>query len=439
MSPCGAAVEWARFASVGTWRLYRNNLARLTRGRFFRVAEDVPFLPFPHPFFSASWSRGDPSATWTIGPVSETPATWTTPELGIPAPPAIPLGQRLQFENPTFVDQSNANDTRAGIPVVCWTDHNFPFQPWEDFLAIEEPALQTMYVRIVEQLYTPENRPRVEEAMRRWFGFMPHIEHINQNGEVPNIMVVRTSTVAMVFITGTDNFEQAATQAWEGGLPPRNYGAYSSLPIWSRTADLVFERMIAMGIPGDLPIVITGHSYGGAVGANITARIRTSNPTRPIALLDFGMPAPGAEDTRRILEKTRHVPLVNRGDLVTIVPLNPGLSLPFAPLVPAVQRFIWGEWKNPKTVQLIEEDGTKTIGPNQSPSYDVLLPIILRLITGQPLNIGVPHSSTEYYRRLLLRQRLPAWPVPEDVWQQLVDQPVPIEGFILQFGLAEAP
>lgn len=428
-----------RSCSAGTWRLYRNERTRLTPGRFFRVDVDAPHLPFPHPFFSPAWTRGDPTTFWDIGPVEGASFTWVPPDLGIALPPGIPLGTALDFENPQLVAQAVAESQRAGIPIVCWTRHQATWVPYQDFLAIEQIPLQLIYTRIVEQIYDPLNRPRVELAIRRWLGDGVSFVHINQDGPTPNIMIAYTNDIILVFITGTDNAEQAATQAFEGGLPPYHYGNMSSLPIWNQTSNVIFEAMRREGIGGNTPIAITGHSYGGAVGANMVARITTSNPERALSFLSFGMPKPGGPDMQRILEKTRSVHLVNRGDPVTQIPLNVPYGLMFGGIVADLILEAWGKWRNPRNPTLLEEDGRRIVGEQTTLTYDVLLPLVRRAIAHQPLNVGVPHSSTEYYRRMLITQRNPAWPVPPEVWQVLVDFPLELQGVNIQRGEAIAP
>lgn len=88
------AVEWVRSCYVGYWRFFVNNEAIVTRGRYYFVPPETPFLPVAHPFGSADWhySRDELYEAPEVGEDRSLRVGWDDGVLRVPIPPAVAVG-----------------------------------------------------------------------------------------------------------------------------------------------------------------------------------------------------------------------------------------------------------------------------------------------------------------------------------------------------------
>ena len=334
-------------------------------------------------------------------------------------PPPIPLGNQPDFIAPLRLPQDVYTGVlRQGIPEVCWTGNGFPFVDSRAASAVTSCCLRLAYMQVITLLYIFENTT-VKTFFTTWLGAGATYRFVAQLGERPAGLIVKTALFAIVFVTGTDNFEQAATQAFEGPFPPSNQGGVNSLPLWGRTAEFYFAEMRDFGIAGDLPIVVVGHSYGAAVCAIMATRMRQIAPNREITIFTFAMPKPGDQALVDLLFRIDGIHVANDGDLVTIVPINIEESLPFFPAVGVIVRNIWNRWASLPTYLRLDIDGNETFGNAQSPAFDILAPIVARALAHLPLEIGTPHTVAEYMRRQSVFCKGPCWPIEKDAWDIL--------------------
>jgi hypothetical protein len=119
------AVELRRSCEVGYWRLFDGRPDILTKGFYYRVPETTPCYPGWHNLWSAEWVQDEefPFTPPVLGAATELPRTYTRGVLGVPVPPANPLGSRRCIEGgETFPPQVANRRFVMGVDERCWTN-----------------------------------------------------------------------------------------------------------------------------------------------------------------------------------------------------------------------------------------------------------------------------------------------------------------------------
>ena len=148
------AVDFLRSCHSSSWRFYENDPSITTRGYYYFVPARTPFLPYPHDFYSGTWSQHDPAHTSTTGPVQEAPRPWRDGELEISFPPAQALGSESDFSDGLqYPEDINDTELRAGIPDLCWINAGVPFLALDTVSDIKNCCLRTAYARIIQLVY----------------------------------------------------------------------------------------------------------------------------------------------------------------------------------------------------------------------------------------------------------------------------------------------
>ena len=409
----------------------------LTRGHFFFAEPETPHLPYPHDFYSATWTNGEDRAIGSTGPLQDAPRRWRNGSLDIAYPPAIPYGSRRLFDGElTYPDDLNIERLRAGIPEACWTQFGFPFLPLDTVSDLNNCCLRLAYIRILHLTYANELQ-RITDFFQSWLGPNVLPDFFAENGLLPAITFVATAQYAIMFVTGTTNFQQLAAQALEGLAGPEDLGVVSTMRIWFDLASYIARRLSEAGIGANVPLILVGHSYGAAGCAVAAIRARQANPTRKIFLLTFGMPKPSNNAGMRVLDTVTYLHVFNRGDVVMQVPLSAEQCSWFPALITFFLSLKWAAWKEAPEYLIQEPDGAKQIGNLPSLAADILAPIVVDAVGGQPLRRVLSHQTEEYIRRCCLRCNCPRWPFDEDSWKIIF--PLGCAGPLIELGAAIPP
>lgn len=395
---CGYAVEWLRSCYANKWRLFRGRPDVLTPGRYVFAPEGTPHFPGWHNFGSKTWTTDERDPWPALGEAQSRP-TWTRGETFTNWPRAIVLGDLdcLQSGERTPLPLVNPPELVGGFDVRC-----FPPADQVDVIELVDTssrAFQIFSALVLDQLY--DDPAFAVNLVQAYFGPEATVSLVpNTSSTNPGTIIVITPKQTVVFISGTSNLNQAATQVLYQGLGAFNVGTYSTNLQWFAGASAVVQRINAAGADPTRPITLIGHSYGGAAACLIGAAYVQQTPDRDISLLTFGCPKPGDSRLTDILAGLRQIHYANQGDPIPAIP--PVL----APLLPTnVGAAPWqliqypGFARPPGQVSL---SITGVVGP--PPDDSILTALIFQFvaeaISSSPITIPFEHGIKEYLFRL---------------------------------------
>jgi hypothetical protein len=412
-------VDFLRSCHSSVWRFYKKNPATLTRGRFYFAPQGTPPLPFLHNFYSATWTDGDEQPPNRLGPLQDAPRPWSPGKLAVGFPPAVSYGTAEQFQGELrFPEDVNESVLRDGVPTQCWIHAGAPFLPTDAVFDIASCCLRAAYFRLIDLQYGGDFNT-ITDFFHAWLGAGVTVRNYPGEGLFPAMTIVQTSDYWIVISSGTANFQQLATQAWQSGLGPSNMGRWSTLPLWMDASQMVADRMYALGGNSQAPVLFVGHSYGAALCAITAVRCRDANATRRLRILTAGLPKPGDTRFNDTLDQIESLFVMNSGDVIPQLPISAQQTIWYSGLVPPIIGSLWAEWVRPGNALLYAEDGTTTQGPPPSLTFDVLLPLVVTWSLGLPMPVISAHNITTYIDRHLIRCACPNWPLDAESWRIL--------------------
>jgi len=206
-----------------------------------------------------------------------------------------------------------------------------------------------------------------------------------------------------VWTVGTTNNLQLAMQSTQFVAGPVQWGFWGrTAPIWIAGSELVLSVMETAGVPADVPIVLCGHSMGGAIACVLAARLLWARPERKVEVLTFGRPRPGDRIMREHLRTMPQRHIANIADTVPNCCPHMDEIGPVALTVPPLFKPRMDAWQTlPGATQLLTT-GELIDGEILS---SLLLDIgnaVAAIIVGDPIPITINHGMEEYLRRLEL-------------------------------------
>lgn len=260
---------------------------------------------------------------------------------------------------------------------------------------------QQLFARMLLAAY--DDQAAGEQLLRSYLGSGAVITSVpNSVSEIPGSQIAVTPELSVVVIPGTSNFEQLAFQVIYAGNGLTNFGDYSTNQLWKSAYDVINGRINAAGAPPTKPILLVGHSYGGAVAAILAARYSTFQPDRLVYLVTFGMPRPGDARLTGQLVNVQRAHLANTGDFVTGVPPifseTEGLSW----VLPDSLREQWSRSSRAGRQIVMDENGNQVHENASQFSFLMLTLLIPDIILALPAPPSLPHLIGEYIRRLEL-------------------------------------
>lgn len=306
----------------------------------------------------------------------------------------------------------------AGSPRVwgilpCCLPGPVPIQPTAlSHFDLSDAAVLYMLSAIAASTY--EGLPTTGVAiLTAWLGAPQATDYIGPGAElVPGSLIAVYPGFAILSIAGTSNELQAALQILQSILGPVDCGSYSTLPLWRLANRAVHDRLVALGVASDLPILITGHSYGGAVAATLAADYLVAQPSRRVECVTFGSPKPGDDRLREIALAQGFIRVENYGDPVPDVPPTFDWWSVFAVSIPTPILRAWALFKKGGIGLQVAENGTITI-TDVSPALYVDMLLILENFLAIIVGLSFPvHSMPTYAHRLSIAAGDPVNPFP---------------------------
>lgn len=395
-SGCGYAVEWVRSARRSRWRLFAGRPDLITPGQYVRLPLDAPHLPIPHYFGSIAWS--DAERPLPDQPLGELPDgyQWSSGVPALPPPPAVLVGDRQQFGG------ASSNAVRplpliGGWPKRCWA-----VVPTAAPLDRLDPLLRenwTAYAAILAAQYSDPNQ--AEALLRQLAGVPTSVARVdNGPSNYPGSLIGVYPDYTIVVMSGTTRNVQLALEGMEMFFGPRDFGLFSTAPLWWDFSTIMTDRIRDAGADPTKPIIIVGHSYGGASACILAARLRAGDPNRRITLLTYGSPKPGDSRLQERLFGLPQTHLVNVGDPVPW--LSPSRLDFIPPLLkpPDYVLFSWERWRRPPAQTQLNSSGTtQPVEPGILSLADTIS-AVLATWWGFPTPDFPDHYMPEYLRRL---------------------------------------
>jgi len=286
-----------------------------------------------------------------------------------------------------------------GFDQRCWVTEPDTTIPLLLRLDVTDSIHQLLLGDIQQTLYTDPEKAR--EMLLAMLGAGSTVQLVpNSSSLIPGSLVGVQGELTVVVVSGTGNPQQLALQGLLGLAGPVNQGTYSTVPLWQSAALAVQNRVFGSPANQTGPIVLVGHSYGGAVVNIMTARYLQVNPTRDVQLLTWGCPLPGDERLILLTRNARAVNLVNDGDVITALPPTGSVLEGVSWLLPSPVQLGWGRWRYPLQRVGLSTDGERRSSPNPNDLAGIIFTTVRQVLLVQPIPSITAHDMSEYLRRM---------------------------------------
>jgi len=367
----------------------------LTLGRYVRCPAGQPHYSGFHNLGSRDWTSAERHPWPALGEY-EGERSWFA---GTPPPQfplAISIGSErcLQFgeiEAPpfdrTFVDGFDRRCYGFELPTVP------PFIPLID---VTQRRYQSLLANIQELLYTDAAAAAL--LLQLLLGPDSVVSFVADSPTDPlsGSLVGISPTQQVVMSSGTTNQQQWTAQLLYGGLGLTSYGMYSTNAQWHNNAIALIARMNAAGIDPTKPLIITGHSYGGATAQVVAAELMIFHPAAPVQLLTFGSPRAGDSRLYALVAELTQVHVAAEGDPLTAIPPVGAELYPFFLFAPAPLYAQWAQVSKPRSVLLLAADGSLRTGDPALVSYANVYNAVFAAIGLDPLPVYASHLMSYY-------------------------------------------
>lgn len=414
-------MEWLRSCYRSSRRLFNDRPDVITTGAYYRSRPEAPFLPYPHYLGSLNWVRNTEFfVTGPLGELAEPVGEWTSGVWRGPLPLPKIIGTSECFTSGERYPL-NIVPSVYGMPARCYRMRPANIPIAGDSFNIEAPNVQLLAAQILSWLYSDPDS--IAAFFAAWLGPLASVTVVpNSNSLIPGSVIIQTANWTMVVVSGTSNPQQLALQMISGAVPWQNYGIYGTVPLWHTASQVMLNRMAAAGVNPDLPLIITGHSYGGAVATLVAARLIAADPTRNIQLLTFGSPSAGDGRVDALLGNlVRRIHLANAGDPVPGLPPTRLELGNLALLIPSPLLTAWNRFQQMRYRQVLNADGTISPWTDSPLDRAFLLAMVAAILAGRPMAPFNAHNIDVYLERLRLVQPVPPkFPINQEAAALLV-------------------
>lgn len=414
-SPCGYVVEMVRSCFVSRWRLFKDRPDLTTAGRFFRVPDNTPALPLFHYYFSRDYvsdfyeepvelgetgvrrkyDKGVPPPGWNPPVVVGEPECIRTGETMLPplASPEMPTHWDIETADRELV----IGDVLPWFQEVCHPDPRSGLETLQQYLqqTIEPASAFAGMIGVICKIYDKD--PTARDSLKLRLGEWLSESQVDPNDtELPGSAIVIGKHATICCVSGTTNPGQWIIQIHGTPGPMIVRTNYRTFPFWEVCGSLIFDRLKRTGDDGKKPILIAGHSLGGAAAAICAAKLLVENQQRDVRLLTYGSPKQGDRLLRVWLSDTPQLHMVNPADPVPYTPLDITYQDVFGPIAVPARWFQWCEYVPlPPTMWVDPSRNLIPVNPNNIPRAAIAR-YAVNVLTGEDPNPGIPHYATTY-------------------------------------------
>lgn len=394
-----------------------------TRGRYYFSPPGTPFVPGVTHLGSRRWHDANWTHVVNLGEQLDAHQTFQTGR----APPLLP-GNRIvgslqciaDGESPEdFIDPDELID---GFPPQCFAGADAADLLWQRASALGRCSVQRFYARMIDFLYV-DNGTEIVNGFHELLNELVQVTVHAGNDTMPAVATVVTPTFSIAVVDGTRNFQQIALQALTSIRRPTNRGELSTIPLWWDASQWVHDHLVADGADATKPVLLAGHSYGGAACLILAARYRHANEDRVVKAITFGTPKPGDIRLIALLHRCETWNFANDSDLATVFPPDAETLLPVMIALGAPQLAVWTEWERPPHVRVMDAMGHLSPGPPPLLDFSTLLAIAEDVLAFETISPIQGHSITTYINRIETRCGQPEWPVTEEMTEDWPEPP----------------
>jgi hypothetical protein len=372
---------------------------------WYRVPDDRPFLDVPTIFASWEWVEQNRPGDRTPGTVGL--GEQLTADRIRPARPNV----RRTIYRDVYCGTADEWLRGGGLPVAppVLYDDGFPHccgPPQVPFPSIYTCTTLYHLMRTLEEQYRSPGLARAYFGANIFAGMNWRHESDNGPTSMPGYLIGTCLDWTVVIISGSTNFQQFALQGMNSLDMPNQFcidgTAFGTSALYYDTMREIVRNVQLFATPNK-PILLIGHSYGGALCNVMKAYLRGGAQIDRIDMATFGAPRAGDSRLRRILEQGtgNFVNVINTDDPVPRLPPRdvPLLLQRLIPIAP------WGRWQNwyiPANRAGLRGNGSMFPRPIDFISTGTLAAIVGNIVLGRPVAGFNAHLPSEYSRRLSL-------------------------------------
>jgi len=409
------SVEWLRSCYESEWFLFRDDPTQVTAGEYYFSPAGTPFYPGWHNLGARIWHDANWQHVQALGESITSKQTWddgdvpTNDVFTIPIgdPDCIAKGERVS-------DGVPSGDLPFGFADGCIRSVAEEQRLWQIVRDYENCQVQKVHAFLVQALYELDD-DAIVKTIRDWLGPLPAIKIHHHAGPRPGLITIALGNWMVAILDGTWEFQEFALQAMAFIVGPTNKGSFSTAELWWNSSTYVNNLMNDDGQVAGGPLMMIGHSYGGAVGLVSAARYKLWAPTREIVYLTFGVPKIGDQRFVDIVRKCEGLNLAHQLDIVTTLPPDKITLAPLFALFPGVPLFLYTEWLRPYPQAMIRLDGELDYQTYPLMDTATIVALVTQAVLHLNFNVIEAHKMPRY--QILLQTRCPDahWPIDEQV------------------------
>lgn len=324
-------------------------------GFYYFSPAGTPFYPGVHNLGSRIWVSDDRGAEPDLGEWSGAQQFYRgDPPARLPLPVVVGDGACIE------------GGERPGLPIIpnrsAFCGRILPDACYlaEDELLAKTNVLDCQFAKftadVISKAYT--NLAAAEAIVATYLGPLATVSSFPQpNPLIPAGVIAVQGNTAVLWLTGTSDFNQLAVQSLYFGTGPVNQGLYSVSAFYEAAAFAIADALTAAGAFGALRIVLTGHSYGGAVCVVLAAKIRIANPARTVEMLTIGAPQAGDQRLVDLVEPLRQMHYANERDPIPFLPPRGLTFAAFIPFIGPALALLWPKFARLPNVRTVTIDG----------------------------------------------------------------------------------